>query len=105
MFDFKDKNLLESLDNGIKITNSIESGKNIFIENSRTGCKYKIIFTKINGSSYKVTLQCENEELNKETKLLMNGKIALLLFDSIVSLFIKDDKLHIIAAEELNLYE
>jgi hypothetical protein len=110
MFDItemKDKKPLETLENGTRIVSDLESGKVLYLNSERTRENFRVTFTRKDESSYKVVLDFDTEEKkSKEAKLLINGKMCLLLFKYIVNLSIKSDgKLHIIAAEELKFYE
>lgn len=110
MFDIKEmegKVPVKTLENGTRVINNLESGKVLYLNGTRTNENFKITFTKLNGSSFKVILDFESEDKkSKETTLLTNGKMCLLMFKYIINLSIKQDgNLHIIAAEELKFYE
>lgn len=109
MFDIKEmegKLPVETLENGNRVLD-LESGKIVYLKSSRTNEIFKITFTEIDNSTYKVILDFESEDKkSKEAKLLTNGKMCLLLFKYILNLSVKQEgKVYIIAAEELKFYE
>lgn len=110
MFDIKEMEgrvPVKTLENGTRVIGGLESGKVLYLNSTRTNEKFKITFTKLNGTSFKVVLDFESEDKkSKEVTLLTSGKMCLLMFKYIVNLSMKEDKsLHIIAAEELKFYE
>lgn len=109
MFDINEiqgKILLKTLEeNTTRIVEELKTGKNIYVENSRTSEKFKISFTNVNGSSYKAILDFEDDREQKEYKLLTNGNLSIIVFSCTMIMYIKENILHIIAPDELRFYE
>lgn len=108
MFDINEiegKVLMSRLANGSLILDKVETGKIIYGVNKKNDERYKIVFNKVNGSSYKAVLSYDNDKKDRETKILMNGKISILFCGSVISLYFREGKLHIVAPQQIEFYE
>ena len=107
MFDVNEiegKILLKQKENGVRFT-ELETDKAIYFENVRTGLMNKFHLTKKDDSAFMYELHFDSDRSSKTKQIENNGKICVVAFSSIITVYIKDNVLYIVGPEELKMYE
>lgn len=108
MFDINEiegKIKLKILENGIRVVEEANN-KSVYLVNNKTDDKYKFTFNKYEDGSYRAIMSDDSSTVpDIERTINANGRISIFFCKSVISVYLKDDKIHMVAPEQFDIFE